>query len=121
MGMLAGIHATRIAQGLPVIPPPRSTALGSLVHYISNAEAKNFQPANITFDLLPQLDEATRRKVRDKKLRHKMVCEKALDALACWLRQIGITPARREPEDHHASSLVHLRARPPICPAHFRP
>ncbi len=107
MGMLAGIHATRIAQGLPVIPPPRATALGSLVHYISNAEAKNFQPANITFDLLPQLDEAARRKVRDKKLRHKMVCEKALDALASWLRQIGMTPAASEPEDIHASSLVH--------------
>ncbi len=107
MGMLAGIHATRIAQRLPVIPPPRATALGSLVHYISNAEAKNFQPANITFDLLPQLDEAARRKVRDKKLRHKMVCEKALDALASWLRQIGMTPAASEPEDIHASSLVH--------------
>src|SRR5712671_3725617 len=84
MGMLAGIHAARIAQGLPAIPPPRETALGSLVHYICHAESKNFQPANITFDLLPQLDEATRRRVRDKKLRHKLVCEKALESLASW-------------------------------------
>ena len=84
MGMLAGIHVARTAQGLPAIPPPRETALGSLVHYICHAEARNFQPANITFDLLPQLDEAARRKVRDKKLRHKMVCEKALRALASW-------------------------------------
>src|SRR5215469_9278315 len=84
MGMLVGIHLARIAQGLAAIPPPRATALGSLVHYICHAEARNFQPANITFDLLPQLDEATRRKVRDKKLRHKMVCDKALRALASW-------------------------------------
>ena len=87
MGMLAGINVARIAQGKHAIPPPRETALGSLVHYICHAESKNFQPANITFDLLPQLDEATRRRVRDKKLRHKLVCEKALQGLASWLQE----------------------------------
>ena len=87
MGMLAGMHVARIAQGLAPVPPPRETALGSLVHYLCGAEAKNFQPANITFDLLPQLDEVTRRKIRDKKQRHKMVCEKALEALESWLQQ----------------------------------
>jgi methylenetetrahydrofolate--tRNA-(uracil-5-)-methyltransferase len=87
MGMLAGINVARIAQGKPALPPPRETALGSLVHYICHAESKNFQPANITFDLLPQLDEATRRRVRDKKLRHKLVCEKALQRLASWLQE----------------------------------
>jgi methylenetetrahydrofolate--tRNA-(uracil-5-)-methyltransferase len=89
MGMLAGIHAARIVQELSVVAPPRETALGSLVHYLCHAEAKNFQPANITFDLLPQLDEATRRKIRDKKLRHKMVCEKSLEALARWLASVS--------------------------------
>jgi methylenetetrahydrofolate--tRNA-(uracil-5-)-methyltransferase len=89
MGMLVGIHVARIAKGLAPIPPPRETALGSLVHYLCHAESRNFQPANITFDLLPQLDEATRRKIRDKRLRHKMVCEKALEALASWLEQAG--------------------------------
>src|SRR3954464_3353414 len=86
MGMLAGIYVARIARGAPAIPVPRETALGSLVHYICHAESKSFQPANITFDLLPQLDEATRSRVRDKKLRHKMVCEKALEKLASWLQ-----------------------------------
>ena len=84
-GMLAGIHAARIAQGLSATAPPRETALGSLVHYVCHADAKNFQPANITFDLLPQLDEAARRKTRDKKQRHKMVCDRALEATAAWL------------------------------------
>jgi methylenetetrahydrofolate--tRNA-(uracil-5-)-methyltransferase len=87
MGMLVGMNVSRIAQGLPAIPPPRETALGSLVHYICHAEIKNFQPANITFDLLPQLSEAERRKIRDKKLRHKMVCENALKQLASWLQK----------------------------------
>jgi methylenetetrahydrofolate--tRNA-(uracil-5-)-methyltransferase len=91
MGMLAGMHAARIAQGLSALPPPRETALGSLVHYICQAEAKNFQPANITFDLLPQLDEAARRKVRDKQLRHHLVCQNALRALGSWLEQMHTT------------------------------
>ena len=86
MGMLAGMNVARLGEGLAAVPPPRETALGSLVRYICHAEAKSFQPANITFDLLPQLDEATRRKVRDKKQRHKMVCEKALESLASWLQ-----------------------------------
>jgi methylenetetrahydrofolate--tRNA-(uracil-5-)-methyltransferase len=90
MGLLAGNQVARVAQGLAAVPPPRETALGSLVHYLCHAHAKNFQPANITFDLLPQLDDAMLRKVRDKKLRHKMVCEKALQSLTSWLQQIGV-------------------------------
>jgi methylenetetrahydrofolate--tRNA-(uracil-5-)-methyltransferase len=93
MGMLAGIHVARMTQGLPAIPPPRETALGSLVHYICHAEAKHFQPVNITFDLLPQLSEAERRKVRDKKLRHRIVCENALEKLASWLQESAAATA----------------------------
>ncbi len=89
MGMLAGIHVARLAHGLPALPPPRETALGSLVHYICHAEARNFQPANITFDLLPQLDDGARRRVRDKKQRHRMVCENAAIAFSPWLEEIS--------------------------------
>ncbi|HWX53134.1 MAG TPA: methylenetetrahydrofolate--tRNA-(uracil(54)-C(5))-methyltransferase (FADH(2)-oxidizing) TrmFO [Verrucomicrobiae bacterium] len=99
-GMLAGLNVARVSQGLAALAPPRQTALGSLVHYICHAEAKSFQPANITFDLLPQLDEATRRQTRDKKLRHKIVCEKALDALASWLHDTAL-------ENAHATLVGH--------------
>jgi methylenetetrahydrofolate--tRNA-(uracil-5-)-methyltransferase len=84
-GMLAGIYAAAMARGEEPTPVPRATALGSLVHYITHADAKNFQPANITFDLLEPLDEETRRRVRDKKERHRMVCERALEAFEAWL------------------------------------
>jgi methylenetetrahydrofolate--tRNA-(uracil-5-)-methyltransferase len=87
-GLLAGIYAAEVVAGTEPIAVPRETAMGSLVHYITHAEAKHFQPANITFDLLPQMDEETRRRVRDKKLRHKMVCDRALDSLASWLNHI---------------------------------
>ncbi len=84
-GQLAGIAAAALAAGKQPVAAPRPTAMGSLVHYICHAEARHFQPANITFDLLEPLDEATRRKIRDKKLRHQMVCERALAALQEWL------------------------------------
>jgi methylenetetrahydrofolate--tRNA-(uracil-5-)-methyltransferase len=90
MGMLVGMHIARIAQGLPALSPPRETALGSLVNYLTRADVKSFQPANITFDLLPQLDEATRKRVRDKKVRHKMVCDQALQAAERWLQQNAV-------------------------------
>jgi methylenetetrahydrofolate--tRNA-(uracil-5-)-methyltransferase len=91
-GMLAGIHAARIAQGLEAVPPPRETALGSLVNYICHADARNFQPANITFDLLPQPDEAVRREIRDKKQRHRIVCDRALQAISQWREGQGLKP-----------------------------
>jgi methylenetetrahydrofolate--tRNA-(uracil-5-)-methyltransferase len=83
-GMLAGIYAASIANDVEPSPVPRGTALGSLVHYITHAEAKGFQPANITFDLLVPLEEAVRRKVRDKKERHRMQCERALEEFDRW-------------------------------------
>ncbi len=90
MGMLVGMHIARITEGLPALTPPRETALGSLVNYLTRADVKSFQPANITFDLLPQLDEATRKRVRDKKVRHKMVCDQALEAAQGWLRKNAV-------------------------------
>jgi len=82
-GLMAGMHAAAWARGETPRALPRETALGSLCHYVSAAEAKGYQPANITFDLLPVLDEAARARLKkDKKARHALVCEQALAALA---------------------------------------
>ena len=90
-GMLAGIYAAALAGGQEPAPVPRGTALGSLVHYITHADAKDFQPANITFDLLEPLEEEIQRKVRDKKERHRMRCERALAQFDAWLAaQVGV-------------------------------
>ena len=83
-GLLAGLFASAVAHGQPPIPPPRETALGSLTHYITHAEGKRFDPANITFDLLVPLEEETRRKIRDKRERHRIQCERALAAFDAW-------------------------------------
>jgi methylenetetrahydrofolate--tRNA-(uracil-5-)-methyltransferase len=83
-GMLAGIYAAARAIAIEPGPVPRQTALGSLVHYITHAGAKRFDPANITFDLLVPLDEESRRRIRDKKERHRLQCERALAAFDQW-------------------------------------
>ena len=88
-GLLAGIYAAALACGERPVPVPRGTALGSLVHYITHADAANFQPANITFDLLEPLEEETRRKIRDKKQRHRVQCERALEAFDEWRAVTG--------------------------------
>lgn len=84
-GMLAGRYAAAVAMGETPVIVPRESANGSLTHYITHAESKRFQPANITFDLLPPLEEELRRRIRDKKERHRMQCERALAAWDKWL------------------------------------
>jgi len=84
-GMLSGIFAAEIASGRTPEAAPRLTAHGSLMHYITHAEKKLFQPANITFDLLPPLEDELRKTIRDKKERHRIQCERALAAWHQWL------------------------------------
>src|SRR5207248_8000360 len=66
-GMLAGLYATALTKDKPLVAAPRESALGSIVMYITHADPKNFQPANITFDLLPALDDNIRFRVREKR------------------------------------------------------
>jgi methylenetetrahydrofolate--tRNA-(uracil-5-)-methyltransferase len=85
-GLMAGIHAASLAAGTEPRPLARETALGSLCHYVSGANPSHYQPANITFDLLPQLDEPTRLKLRhDKKARHAEICRRAQEAMEQFL------------------------------------
>jgi len=67
-GLMAGVNAARLAKNLePIIFPP-TTCHGALAHYITSAVAKNFQPMNITFGLLPPLETKTPKKFRKEKL-----------------------------------------------------
>jgi methylenetetrahydrofolate--tRNA-(uracil-5-)-methyltransferase len=91
-GLLAGRYAAALAHGQQPTPAPRASANGSLSFYITHAlnpeKNKRFQPANITFDLLPPLEEDLRRRVgdkKDKKERHKIQCDRALAAWDAWL------------------------------------
>jgi methylenetetrahydrofolate--tRNA-(uracil-5-)-methyltransferase len=81
-GLMAGRNAAALAHGNEPRSLPRETALGSLCAYVSGADSKGYQPANITFDLLPPLDEAARRRLgHDRRARHAEVCRQALAKL----------------------------------------
>ena len=106
-GMLAGIFAAAFLAGHNPEPAPRLSAHGSLMHYITHAEAKRFQPANITFDLLPPLEEELRKTVRDKKERHRIQCERAMASWREWMPgALGVTSSRSTMESYAESSAV---------------
>ncbi len=86
-GLLAGLNAARLAQGMGPAEPPRSTACGSLVHYVACAEHAQFQPANISFGLLPEAAEL-KKKMRDRKQRHCIQVQQALADLEAWFESL---------------------------------
>ncbi len=83
-GLLAGTALAARACDQPFAPPPRTTALGSLVHYITHADPAHYQPANISFDLLPPAEGLPRAIMRDRSKRRAWQCERALADLQDW-------------------------------------
>jgi methylenetetrahydrofolate--tRNA-(uracil-5-)-methyltransferase len=88
MGWLAGMNAARLALGSQLVEAPSDTAMGSLARYVSTTQTKNFQPVNITFALLPPLNETDRKRVRKKRDRHHLQVELALKRWDAWLQEI---------------------------------
>jgi methylenetetrahydrofolate--tRNA-(uracil-5-)-methyltransferase len=86
-GLVTGRAAVAFANSSPVKVFPRQTAIGSLCHYVSGADPLHYQPANITFDLLPKLENPP----REKKVRYAEVCRRALESLDEF-RGVGIEP-----------------------------
>ncbi|PYS85640.1 MAG: methylenetetrahydrofolate--tRNA-(uracil(54)-C(5))-methyltransferase (FADH(2)-oxidizing) TrmFO [Acidobacteria bacterium] len=87
-GWLAGRNAARLARGLALVEAPPPTATGALARYVSGADAKNYQPVNITFALLEPLAEDERRRFRRKRERHARQVELALREWDAWLQTI---------------------------------
>jgi methylenetetrahydrofolate--tRNA-(uracil-5-)-methyltransferase len=83
-GLLAGRNAAALVLGEPPSSPPRTTAIGALAYYVSHAEAKHYQPSNITFGIMAPLDTAGRRgpKGADRK---RAMSDRALADLDAWL------------------------------------
>ncbi len=79
MGLLAGINAARLVQGLTPVVPPRETALGSLIFHLTESDPLRFQPSNINFGLFP----AWEKKIR-KKFRGEERAQRSLAALEKW-------------------------------------
>jgi len=82
MGLLAGLNAASLLEGRELKPPPATTAIGALTHYITSPESlTNFQPMNINFGILEH-QPAKRMKKREK---HLAYARQALHALNDWM------------------------------------
>jgi len=78
-GFLAGLNAARCALGKDPLLPPPETALGALVHHVTNADVKHFQPMNVNYGLFPEIPGKIKKKDRRQKL-----ADRALAELAAW-------------------------------------
>lgn len=79
-GIAAAFGAAARVRGEEPAPFPRETALGSLTHYISHYEGKNFQPMNVNFGLMPPLPQRVPKKEKNQK-----IADRALAALDAFL------------------------------------
>jgi methylenetetrahydrofolate--tRNA-(uracil-5-)-methyltransferase len=79
-GLAAGRMMAAHVRGERLRPFPRETAIGSLLHYISHADPKHYQPANIAFDLFPPLEDSP----RDRRERQIAVCDLATRKLCAY-------------------------------------
>ena len=86
-GLLAGINAANILENRDLLVPPRETALGSLIAYITDAARRDFQPMNANYGLLPDLN------VRVRGLKRKIeMGTRALAAIDDWIARNRIEP-----------------------------
>jgi methylenetetrahydrofolate--tRNA-(uracil-5-)-methyltransferase len=80
-GLLVSHFLNQKLRDKSLLPPPRLSALGSLLEAITDpSRAENFQPTNINFALFPPLQE----KERDKEVRKKKQIHLAQTALDTW-------------------------------------
>ena len=92
-GLLAGINGANLLIGKPLVKPPPTTALGSLLEYITDTERKRFQPMNVNFGLIPPL--GSRLRGRAKK---EMMARRALADITAWASEseIFVVPMEKD-------------------------
>lgn len=88
MGLMAGLMAAAELAGREWCPPPRTTAFGALLAYITgDADADSYQPMNVNFGLFPPLPEVR------KKARKQAYTDRAKSDLGDWLKSRELAPA----------------------------
>ena len=83
-GLVAGINAARLFKGEEAAIFPETTAIGSLAHYITHADSKHFQPMNVNFGIIKELEGP---RIRDKKERYEKIAERSLHDLAQFMEK----------------------------------
>ena len=85
MGLIAGINASHFLKGKDLDIPPKTTALGALLHHITNTSYKTFQPMNVNFGLFTPLQKRV-----PKRERGQYFAERALSDLGKWRQDLLI-------------------------------
>ncbi|HWO53346.1 FADH(2)-oxidizing methylenetetrahydrofolate--tRNA-(uracil(54)-C(5))-methyltransferase TrmFO [Paenibacillus sp. FSL M7-1455] len=88
-GLIAGINAARKAKGEELVVLPETSTIGSMAHYVTNADPKHFQPMNANFGLLPALGQ----KIRNKKEKNEALANRALASIAEFVKEYGASKA----------------------------
>ncbi|SDM64385.1 methylenetetrahydrofolate--tRNA-(uracil-5-)-methyltransferase [Fictibacillus solisalsi] len=83
-GLIAGINAARLMEDKELLEFPQETAIGSMAHYITTANSKNFQPMNANFGLLPTLET----RIRNKKERYEALAGRALETIQNFITKL---------------------------------
>lgn len=90
LGLVVGVHVANRVRGRMAPPPPPTTALGSLLRHLREADPRRFQPMNINYGLLPPLEHAGRRTPRrDRNLAMSQRALRDLEAYREALRALG--------------------------------
>lgn len=84
-GIVAGINAVRLLEGLEPVTVPKETMIGGLINYITTAK-NELQPMGPNFALLPELDT----KVKDRDKRKQIKVERALAAIKQLCEKINL-------------------------------
>jgi len=83
-GLIAGLNAAALATGHAPTVPPRTTAIGALSYYVAHADARHYQPTNITFGIMPAPDPPEGKRRLGKAERKLATSERALRSLDEW-------------------------------------
>jgi methylenetetrahydrofolate--tRNA-(uracil-5-)-methyltransferase len=117
IGLLAGRFAAADALGTPIEAPPQTTALGALLNHITGGHLaedatsgtpRSFQPMNINYGLLPDLDATPTHNDSGQRLKgpergrakKRAMSHRALKDLTQWLDAQSDTLHRATPHEH---------------------
>jgi methylenetetrahydrofolate--tRNA-(uracil-5-)-methyltransferase len=78
-GFICAVMLAQALRGEPVVPPPKTTALGGILTHLARPQPQ-YQPSNITWACMPP-HENRRLKKRD---RYGALAERALAAISGW-------------------------------------
>lgn len=83
-GLLAGLNMARLLQNQELLIFPKTTMIGALIHYISHADMRDFQPMKANFGILPPVT------AKGKRERAKLYAEIARESMENYLNEIGM-------------------------------